>query len=326
MDDRILYTDDHNIDRIRAAYPSGLHFAVGDTHCEYETLRCLLKKIGFDPKKDHAYFLGDYNAGGDPGELISYMAQYYSAEYSVPGFHMIRGNHERELKPVYALENLPDIIVYRGRVMDYYLVHAGMADAGFRLIRQDMRNTPGQQVFAYALCGKVADRGYPLRQIVWSENGLYSQTSPDHVWPSQSSLYEARACVIHGHTPFCLMKNGRYFSYGGKMLFWSRQKVWFAEDLQSFDIDSNIKGSRSEEEPRRGLSCICLEVLDEIAEQCGGKLTREGIRRAENFVFSASYRRNGAPVPHYDKDRILGARPKMKKIGLNAAGEPYIFE
>lgn len=325
FDNRILTTDDGNIASLRERYPEGLHFVVGDTHGEYTTLRLLMEKITFDPAKDHVYFVGDYNAGGNPRTLLSYIAQYYQPDCSVPGFHLIRGNHERELYSLYELKNLPDIIVLRGRNLNFYITHAGMVEKGLELIYADMLTEPEKQVFSYALGEDAACYRAPLNLITWSRRGQYSQRSSDHVWPSPEDLYQARACIIHGHTPFSMMKHGSYFSYGDEMLFWDRQKIWFAEDLMSFDIDSNIKGRYVAGEPYRGLSCVCLEILEEIAEEGGGTLRRDVIRSAENFVFGVPYRMNDRVRPGGDINRILFAKPEMKTIGLNAQGEPEIL-
>ena len=44
-----ILCDDNNIEKIREKYPCGLHFVVGDTHGEYQTLMSLMDKICFDP-------------------------------------------------------------------------------------------------------------------------------------------------------------------------------------------------------------------------------------------------------------------------------------
>ena len=166
----------------------------------------------------------------------------------------------------------------------------------------------------------------PLRQIIWSRRGLYSQKSRFHVWPSKDSLREAGACIIHGHTPFSQLKNGDYYSYGDEMLLWQNQRIWFADDLQSFDIDSNVKGRFDENDPYRGLSCICLEILDEIAQRGSGVLRREEIRAAENFVFSVPYTPNDFTSVEGDISRILSARPRMRRIDLNQDGKLQIVD
>lgn len=95
--DRLILTEDNNIQTLRAKYPQGLHFVVGDTHGEYTSLMRLMEKIQFNPQKDNVYFVGDYNEGVNPEILPQYIAEYYQADYTIPGFHLIRGNHEREL-------------------------------------------------------------------------------------------------------------------------------------------------------------------------------------------------------------------------------------
>lgn len=322
--DRLIFTEDNNIQTLRAKYPQGLHFVVGDTHGEYTSLMRLMDKIQFDPQKDNVYFVGDYNEGGNPEILLQYIAEYYQADYTIPGFHLIRGNHERELWPRYSLNNLPDIIVLKSRIMTYYISHAGMVNGAFELINEDKRLHPEEKTLAYALNEDVACYDAPFRQIIWSRRGLYSQKSHYHNWPSENTLHTEKACIIHGHTPFSQLKNGNYFSYGDKMLFWQNQHIWFAEDLQSFDIDSNIKGKYDKNDNYRGLSCICLEVLDEIAEHNDGHLTREGIRNAENFVFAVPYSPNREFFWAKDVSKILTALPKMKQIKMNKNGKPNI--
>ena len=112
------------------------------------------------------FFVGDYNEGGNPVALLSYMAEFYQADYSEPGFHMIRGNHERELCPTYPLENLPDIIVLRRKLLNYYIVHAGMVITAFRLLNRDMAQSPDETIFAYRLDASCTGRYMPLRQII----------------------------------------------------------------------------------------------------------------------------------------------------------------
>lgn len=318
-EERIIQIPDDNIQSIRNRYPGGLHFVVGDTHGESTTLRLLMDKIQFNPQIDHVYFLGDYNCGGNVYALLHDIAKYYQEDYSIPGFHLIRGNHERELYPIFELKNMPDIIVIRGTVMNYYLAHAGMVDKAFDLINKDIESTY-KPVYAYALDETVAGYDAPLRQAVWSRNGLYSQRSHYHVWPSEKSLQAANACIIHGHTPFSQLKRGNFLSYGDRMLFWENQKVWFAEDLQSFDIDSNVKGRFDTSDLYRGLSCVCLEMIDEIAAKGNGVLKREVLRESENFVFSVPH----TPIENTNVDtdlsNLLQAKPAMKRILLDNDG------
>lgn len=323
---RIIKKEDNNIHQIRAKYPNGLHFVVGDTHGEYETLRKLLEKIEFDPQKDFVYFVGDYNAGGNPKALLQHIAQYYQENHDDPGFHLIRGNHERELWPFYELPNLPDIFVLKGQNITFYLTHAGMVQKAFDMINMDIKNLPVACCQAYALDNNITCYDAPFRQIIWSRRGLYSQRSRYHVWPSEESLRAAKACIIHGHTPFSQLKHGDYFSYGDNMLLWEKQRIWFAEDLQSFDIDSNVKGRFDSDDYYRGLSCICLEIVDEIASKNDGFLLREAMRESENFAFSVPYTPNVFCAYDADLSPILEANPKMKRIVLAADGNPQIID
>ena len=320
---------EEHIDRVRERYPEGLHFVVGDVHGEEKTLRMLMDKIAFDPSKDHVYFIGDYNEGGNPTALLNYMAEFYQADFMEPGFHMIRGNHERELWPRYPLDNLPDIIVLRGTELNYYMVHAGMVDAAFRLINDDIAQYPEKDVFAYRLDDSCAGYDAPFRQIVWSRNGLYSQRSFRRVWPDTYDLYEHYACIIHGHTPYSFFMDRRssYDSnYGDKNLFWEKQHIWFSEDLCSFNIDSDVKGRCQNGETYRGLACLCLEVLEDTAASGGRRLTIDTLCDAENAVFSSERVPGSYYMAQEKLDRILTAAPEMKTITLSPDGIPVIVD
>ncbi|MBR2868839.1 MAG: metallophosphoesterase [Clostridia bacterium] len=317
----ILRYDD-NIEELRAKYPDGLHFVVGDTHGQAETLRLLMEKIRFDPQKDHVFFIGDYNGGGRTDYLLSYIAEYYSENVDDPGFHLIRGNHERELCPWYSLENLPDIMVLRGKVLDYYLVHSGMISSAMKLISRDMAENPGKKAYSYKLDENSTSYHSPLKLIVWSRNGLYSRRIR-RWWPTEEELSENRACIIHGHAPYCFFMHEDYISYGDNCLFWQKQHIFFSESLQSFNIDSNVKGRYKNNETYRGLSCVCIEVIEEIAAQNEGKLTFDGVRSAENFVFSEEHTPVVMPTCGADIARILSARPEMKTISVDCDWNPY---
>lgn len=313
---------DDNILLLRERYPSGLHFVVGDVHGEVKTLMDLMAKIRFDPSKDHVYFVGDYNAGGNVHMLLRYISNYYQADMSSPGFHLIRGNHERELLPVYMLKNLPDIFVIRGGRLNFYIAHAGMISPVFDLISDDIEKAPEQKAFAYKLEDHTVTYDAPLRQIIWSRRGLYSQRSRRRVWPSEDRLTERSACIVHGHTPYCFLCGTHYSSYGDRNLFWKNQHVWFSEDLHSFNIDANLKGRYENGESYRGLACLCIEVFDAVAERDGGRLTVDGILSAENGIFAVPYSSCRETVVHGDILKLETAAPEMKTISLNKHGEP----
>ena len=322
MPTKLITCNDDNIDVLRDKYPDGLHFVVGDTHGECQTLKVLMEKIAFDPNKDYVYFVGDYNAGGNPYALLDFISRFYQADYSIPGFHLIRGNHERELWPIYPLNNMPDIIVIEGKHKRYYIAHAGMVSGAFRLINKDIEGTPDNYYHAYRLDDSCAGNDAVFRQIVWSRRGLYSQRSRWRNWPSEDDLRRSRACIVHGHSPYSyFMKN---YSYGDNNVFWKKQRVFFSEDLQSFNIDSDIKGKSKNGETYRGLSALCLEVYDEIAGKNNGHLSTEAIVNAANGVFSAEY----VPCWSYKYegtiDRVLNATPEMKTILLDLNGIPVI--
>ena len=319
-----IFKDDSNIASMRKKYGKGLHWIIGDTHCEARTLYELMQKINFDPMNDRVYFLGDYNGDSDPTELLKYISGHYSPDYGSGGFHLIRGNHERESEPMYPLENMPDIIVIRGNVMNYYLVHAGMASSAFELINEDMAENPDKWYYAYRLSEKSTEYNAPLRQITWSRFGLYSHNPRLTVWPDEESLRRNKACIIHGHTPYCFFGKKCHSFYGRKSLFWKKQHIWFSEDLQAFDIDSNIKGRNNKGESYRGLTCICLESLEDIAKQENGYLKAENIANAENFVFTADLV-CGEPASSGNLDKLLSAAPEMKTIDIDSDGNPYFI-
>lgn len=314
-----------NIESLREQFPEGMHFVVGDTHGEAATLADLMLKIRFDPAKDHVYFVGDYNAGGDVLALLRYMSNYYQPDTDKPGFHLIRGNHERELFPYYTLENLPDLFVIKGKNLNYYISHAGMIRPAFKLIGDDMENDPSREVYSYKLEDRSVAYDAPLRQLIWSRRGLYTQRSRWKNWPGEDQLQAQKACVIHGHSPYCFFVKPNYFSYGQNNIFWKRQHVFFSESLQSFNIDSNIKGRYENGESYRGLACVCLELLDLAAAEYG-RLTLESILNTPDCVFAAPYTPNGDTCFEGDISRILNAKPAMKYICLDPSGEPFITD
>ena len=311
MEERIVFDEESNLLAIRERYPEGLHFVVGDLHGQVFTLMKLMEKIQFQPDKDKVYFVGDYNAGGDVRLLLQYLSEYYQEDYETPGFHLIRGNHERELMPVYTLSNLPDVMVIRGRNLNFYIAHAGMVSSAFRMMNEDMEAHPDQKFFAYRLEDNTCCFNAPLRQLVWSMRGLYSQRSHWHVWPSEEELAAHRACIIHGHSPYCFFKKTDYFTYGDNNLFFAKPHVFFSEELHSFNIDSNIKGRFENGENYRGLTCLCMEVFDEMAAG-NGVLTTDMIRNGENGLFSQEYDWEWGYVPDGDINRVLNAAPVMK--------------
>lgn len=230
---------------------------------------------------------------------------------------MIRGNHERELGPEYPLPNQPDIIVIRQKQMNYYIAHAGMLHKVFKVINEDINSQPDKELFAYKLEDDTVCFDAPLRQIIWSRNGLYSQRSRWHNWPTEEELTNNHACILHGHTPYCFFMGRSYFSYGDLNLFWENQHVFFSEDLQSFDLDSNIKGLYKNGETYRGLTCVCLEVLEEVAANNSGRLTREGITNTQNGLFYAEYTPCWSFDTTGDISKVLYSSPAMKTIGCD---------
>lgn len=324
ISNRLFSIDDNNIDELREKYANGLTFVVGDTHGELDTLVSLMDKIRFDKSKDHIYFVGDYNAGGRPNLLLDYISQYFHMDYSIPGFHLIRGNHERELLPTFPLENLPDIIAIRGETCVFFIVHAGMMDDIYDLIIEDIDKHPDDRVFSYALANNLVGEFDPYRQVVWSKSGFYQRARYNNVWPSEAKLKNRNAFIIHGHTPYVYMLRNKRFDYGRRNLFFTNQHVCFSEDLQSFNIDSNVKGRYMPgDDTYKGLSCICLEALDELSDP-GNGITIDAVKNASNFVFGSPYRYCDFAVEHFDKNEVLNAMPTYKMIKLGANKRPYI--
>ena len=323
---KTITKSDSNIAELRKKYGKGLHWVIGDTHGEVRTLQALMEKIQFDPQNDRIYFVGDYNDGGDTYELLKYISGYYQTDHGSHGFHLIRGNHERESQPPFPLENMPDIIVIRGNVLNYYLAHAGMESSAFDLINADMAATPDKWYFAYSLTENCTAYNSPLRQLTWSRYGLYSQHTKPRIWADPVSLRRNRACIIHGHTPYCFFSTKTRSLYGSKSLFWNDQHIWFSEDLQSFDVDSNIKGRQKHGCSYRGLSCICLEAIEDIAKKCGNSLSIDAIADADNFVFTADYICNDDFISDGTIDHLLNASPEMKIIDIDSDGKPYFMD
>jgi hypothetical protein len=195
-----------------------------------------------------------------------------------------------------------------------------MVTKAFILINADMARNPKERVYAYRMSPRTTEDYAPLRQVMWSKYGLYSQRIGKPLWPSQKSLIQNNACIIHGHSPYCYFKEKDRFTYGDDNLFFEKQHIWFSEDLQSFNIDSNVKGRMINTETYRGLTCVCLEALDEIAGGSETGITVNGIRSGANFVFSAPLQLGYSKVSGGDISRITTARPKMKTLELDENG------
>ncbi|MBO6300724.1 MAG: hypothetical protein J6N53_17990 [Lachnospiraceae bacterium] len=198
--------------------------------------------------------------------------------------------------------------------MNYYIVHAGMVQTAFDMINEDMRKDGLKQSYAYRIDESVSAKGSPFHQITYSRHGLYSQKPHFGLWVAEKDLKKEKACIIHGHTPYCFFVHDAHFSYGNKGLFWEQQHIFFSENMQSFNIDSDIKGRSKNGQTYRGLSCICLEVIEEIAAKNEGVLTCEGIKEADNFVFAESLKYGYSNGGGQSIDRVLDAKPDMKAI------------
>ena len=314
---------DDNISALREKHPQGLTFVIGDTHGQPQTLKALIEKIRFDAEKDFAYFVGDYNDGYNVRSLLSYMSLYYQPDCKKPGFHMIRGNHEREMFPYYALSDLPDIIVLKREKAAFFIAHAGMVRPLFSLLCRDLHENPTETVFAYRLDENCTRHRCLLRQATWSYNGLYSQKGKRPIWPAFSDLVRENACIIHGHSPYCFFTKGDSVSYGDNNVFWKSQHMIFSEDLQGFNIDSNIKGRMRNSQTYRGISAVCLDVIEEIKKD-KAPLTCADIMQSENFSFGCEITYSDNITEYGDINVILSASPVMKTISVDDEGKPFI--
>ena len=198
-----------------------------------------------------------------------------------------------------------------------------MVSKAFQIINEDIADSPVNSTHAYRLSEDCAGFDAPLRQIIWSRRGLYTQRSKWKNWPTINDLHNNKACIIHGHTPYCFFMNN-WFSYGDNSLFWENQHVFFSEDLQSFNIDSDVKGRNENGETYRGLSCVCFEVLEDIAAKNGGYLSIDAVCNAENGIFAAKYTPCYQPCKNGCIDFVLNASPEMKTIYLDGNGMPAI--
>lgn len=300
-----IVIDDNNIDELRNKYSGGLHFVVGDLHKCWQTLDALLQKIKYNPDKDHIYFLGDYYGGDneiDIDNLLKYLSNNFQEDYTKPGFHLILGNHEYMEK---ALANLPDIIVLRMNKHNFYMAHASFYNKVIDIIYDDMEQNSSQKVFSYKIDRTISsneEKGserYKCWRMKWSAKGTFVPENQNEFNQNTGQSVDEKACIIHGHTPFFFFDaNDAEKKYGNNSLFWENQKIWFSEDMRSFNIDSNIKG---EKDSRRALSCLCLEVLDDM-----DMITKKKILRNPNGVFSVEY-----------QDECAECQPDDKEINLN---------
>ena len=279
----IIDCDDKNIDQIREKFgKNGLHFVVGDLHGGAKTLEALLKKIKYDKEKDYLYFVGDYyySSDGDVDGLLETLKNEFEPDYSKQGFHIIKGNHDNK-----KLSILPDIIVIRMEKYNFYIAHAAVYNKVIDAITLDMQNDSKAKVFMYQFDNEVINADNKEKNEAWkcykmtcSEKGNFVPEESDEFIQDTRNSLDDRACIIHGHTPyFYFNKKDYYKKYGNNSLFWEKQHIWFGEDMRSFDIDANIKDKRHQP---RGLSCICLEVYDNL-----DALTKKNILQSENGAF-----------------------------------------
>ena len=101
--------------------------------------------------------------------------------------------------------------------------------------------------------------------------------------------------------------------------------MFFSEDLQSFNIDSNAKGRIENGHSYRGLACVCLDVLEETASKNGRRLTVDGLYGTPNAVFSTEL----VPCPwdaviEGNIQKIQSAAPQMKTIFADDTQRPII--
>ncbi|MFQ8892990.1 MAG: metallophosphoesterase [Clostridium sp.] len=311
-----IICEDNNIEQLRAQHPDGLHFVVGDLHGSFATLNELLKKIKYDKEKDHIYFVGDYYStkDGDVDELINRLNEDFHADYSKPGFHLIKGNHDKELS------ELPNVIAIKMNKHTFYIAHAAVYNKVIDIIYTDMETKLEKSIFTYkfdtnAINSESNGETGKCYRMFFSITGNFN---PQKIIDNEKNnavfiqdtinSKDETACIIHGHTPYCYLKNKDDKKiYGEKSVFWKKQHIWFSEDMRSFDIDSNVKGHKNAE---RRLSCICLEIYDSLS-----KLKIKNIRDSENGVFSVKHKSdnklNKSSVESY---KISDLQNKIKNI------------
>lgn len=283
-----IICEDNNIEKLRTTYSDGLHFVVGDLHGSLATLNKLLTKIKYDKEKDHIYFVGDYYStkDGDVDKLINRLNEDFHTDYSKPGFHLIKGNHDEN-----DLSGLPNVIVLKMKNHTFYISHASVYNKVIDIIYTDMKTKPEKSIFTYkfdtnAINSKSNGEAKKCYRMIWSKTGNFNPQKNSEFIQDTINSKDEKACIIHGHTPYCYLKiDHNEKKYGSKPVFWKKQHIWFSEDMRSFDIDSNVKGYlNGHENEERRLSCICLEAYDELP-----KLTIKNIYRGENGVFSVKH-------------------------------------
>ncbi|MDY3828023.1 MAG: metallophosphoesterase, partial [Clostridium sp.] len=305
---------DNNIDNLRKKYPNGLHFVVGDLHGSVASLNSLLDKIKYQKGYDYIYFVGDYcgTSDGNVLQLLARLSEDFQSDYSKPGFHLIRGNHDGEI-----FEKLPNVIAIKMKKHNFYISHAAVYNKVIDIIDDDMKKsqqTIGVYKFDYDKIKKES-RGEAKKcyRMLWSITGNFNPQTVDYdnddavfIQDTKNSE-DSNACIIHGHTPyFYFNKEEEHKKYGDKSVFWKKQCIWFSEDMKSFDIDSNIKGDDKGEE--RMLSCICLEVYDELE-----KLTIKNIYQGENGVFSVKHKKDDEKKEN-ESNKITDLRKKINDL------------
>lgn len=103
---------------------SGRDLAVGDVHGHFSRLRAALERVGFDPRRDRLFSVGDLvDRGPECEEVLEWLEQ--------PWFHAVQGNHE-----ALAISHV------RGEWLDYAMYRA--AGGGWFLDLDERR----QAVFA----------------------------------------------------------------------------------------------------------------------------------------------------------------------------------
>ena len=85
-----------------------------------------------------------------------------------------------------------------------------------------------------------------------------------------------------------------------------------------------MKGRNAHGETYRGLSCLCLEVLEEIAARDEGAVSIEGLCAGPCPVFSQELVERWGWEPGGNIDAVLRARPEQRTIAVDAFGRPYL--
>ncbi len=276
-----------------AVTPAPRHFVVGDTHGRYDLAEELIRSRYFDCTRDRVYFLGDYFMHGDRKELNSQetntqklmktLNEFYCADISQPGIHLLRGNGEWKwgrINGVFGnitLSACPDIVVLRIGGYTVCLSHSGMHRSLWHKITEKDARTYMEFFLSAERRDDIynavieASRNSPINVCDKSEKDCAD------FWPEK----EDKTLFIHGHFPAhrdsCVQGFGEntFYNYRPFDLAACHGLVRFNSSRNALNIDAGANGG-SEKTPGFApcIVCVCLEDL--IAFQEAGSAGGSG--------------------------------------------------